>query len=185
MTLGDDGRRVTEAGPMLLAAAALLLQRYHYWTEPVALADERTMLLAENEYFIVGLADFSDAQDLIAAEASASQSLVERLADLDSTAKRWDVYLVLLSPSAKSGEDLSETITTIVYNTRYLRRIVRWDLTPDAHVLTRALQPFLPLPAPPLDRPAAPTELLVERLAQFGIGADEARLAVSQWRESS
>jgi hypothetical protein len=170
---------------MLLAAAALLLQRHGYRTEPVALPDGRTLLLAEDDYFIVGLADFSDPQDLIAAEASASESLVDRLADLDSAAKRWDVYLVLLSPSAKSGEALSETITTIVYNTRFLRRIVRWDLTPDVHVLTRALQPFLPLPAPPRDRPAAPTELLVERLAQFGIAADEARLAVAQWREAS
>ncbi len=82
MSPADDVRQLSDASPMLLAAAAVLLQRHNYWTDPVALPDGRTLLLAENEYFIVGLTDFSGAQDLITAEASASQSLVERLADL-------------------------------------------------------------------------------------------------------
>ena len=169
---------------VLLAPAALLLRGYGYWTEPVALPDGRTLLLAENDYFVFGVTEFAGAGDLSAAEASATAGLVDRLPERQPGAKHWDIYLVLLSTATRSGDDMPEAVTSIVYNTRYLRRIVRWDVTPDDVALARALQAFLPLPAPPEGRSVPAVELLSEKLTQFGIEPEAARLAIRQWQET-
>lgn len=186
MTDAVDGpEEMDRSNSMLIAGSAVILQSLGYWTEPVALPDNRTLLLAENDYFALGLTEFGDGRDLPYAEASASAGLVDRLLDAKDGAKRWDLYLVLMTAASQSGDDMPESVTSIVYNTRYLRRIVRWDLTPETHVLTRALQAFLPLPTPPRGRVAAPIDLLASNLPQFGVSPDAADLAVRQWRESS
>lgn len=166
---------------VLLSPAALLLQRHGYATHPVTLAPGLTLLLAENDFFAVGLVEFTTQANLSGVESLGVAELANRLS-ADAEAKRWDAYLVLLSPAALASDAMPESVTTIVYNTRFLRRIVRWHVQPDEDSLSRALRPFLPLAAAQSGQPMSPLDRLAERLPSYGVSAEDAAQAIVRWR---
>jgi hypothetical protein len=167
---------------VLLGPAALLLQSHGFLTATIPLSAATTLLLAENDYFAIGIAEFAGPADLVSTESSSAAEIVERVSR-DAGAKRWDAYLVLLSTTAQVGEDLlPEEVATIVYDTRYLRRIVRWNVAPDQDALTQALRAFIPLPAPQSGAPTSPLGRLGKSLVTYGIPEAEASDAIARWR---
>jgi hypothetical protein len=140
------------------------------------------LLLAENDYFALGVSEFGGPADLTIAESTSASQLVDHISDRTG-AKHWDTYLVLLSTSAQIGEDLiPEAVATIVYDTRFLRRIVRWNVSPDQESLANALRPFLPLPAPQSATASNPLDRLARSLVAYGITDDEATETIERWR---
>lgn len=170
----------TPSEPVLLGPAALLLQTHRYATHPVSLAPGMTLLLAENDFFAVGLVEFNTPAELSGAEAAGAAELADRLST-GAGAKRWDTYLVLLSATL-AGDAMPESVTTIVYNTRFFRRIVRWNVQPDEDSLSRALRPFLPLTAAQAEQPMSPLNRLAERLPSYGVSAKDAAQAIVRWQ---
>lgn len=166
----------------LLAAAALVLRSHAFGLRTVPLTGMSTqLLLAENELFLLGLVEFPGPDHLAAVESAAALDLAERLDQ--AAAKRWDAYLVLLTDSPAANQEMSAAVADILYNTRYLRRIIRWELAPSDDSLTTALKPFLPLPdagraADLLD----PMQALVARMVAHGIAPEDATEALELWR---
>ncbi len=140
------------------------------------------MLLAEDSLFVIGAIEFQNATELPTLEAAASLQLADQLAD--AGAKRWDAYLVMLSSAAATERGMSEDVTDIVYNTRYLRRLIRWGVTPTEASLADALRLFLPLPVPGMTGPVDPVQMLADRLPSRGVNPDSAAAAFAQWRGS-
>lgn len=167
----------------LLAPAALVLRRHDFRTRPVPSHDTEPMLVAESPLFLVGIVEFAGSSDLPSIEASASTQMADYVAD--AGAKRWDTYLVLLSAAPATERAWSEDVTDILYNTRYLRRIVRWSVAPTESSLATALRPFLPLPLPSTAGPIDPIELLVEELPGHGVDAERVATGIAQWRADS
>jgi hypothetical protein len=165
----------------LLGPAALLLRGHGFVTQPVTLVPGLTLLLAENDFFVVGLVEFATPVDLSSVESASAAEFAARLSD-GGGAKRWDAYLVLLSPAALAGDVMPESVTTIVYNTRFLRRIVRWNVGPDEDSLSRALRPFLPLTSAEAGEQSSPLDRLAGQLPSYGISSEDALQALAEWR---
>lgn len=181
MTDGPTPEATTDATrAALLAPAALVLRRHDFRTRPVASHESQPMLLAENPLFLVGVVEFVGASVLQSVEAAASTQLADYVAD--AGAKHWDTYLVLLSAAAATERGWSEDVTDILYNTRYLRRIVRWGVVPTESSLTSALRPFLPLPSPSTSGPIDPIQRLEDELPSHGVDPEKAATALAQWR---
>jgi len=167
--------------PVLLGSAALLLQAHRYATHSVALASGRTLLLAENDFFAVGVVEFGIPAELSAAEAAGAAELAERLST-GAGVKRWDAYLVLISSSVLAGDAMPESVTTIVYNTRFLRRIVRWNVQPGEDSMARTLRPFLPLATAQAGQPMSALDRLAQQLPSYGVPVEDAAQAIARWR---
>lgn len=174
----------TEVSPLLSSAAEVLgaegFDLKSLTTDNLA----SPMLLAENEYFILGLSAFGDAQELAAVEGAAAVGLAEAV--IESGSKRWDLYLVLLTESESQDDAMSEVVTEILYNTRYLRRVVRWDVSAVGEFMRFALRPFLPLPPHRAagDMVEDPLRELWERLPLHGVAHDQVRKAIAQWESA-
>jgi len=166
----------------LLAPAALVLRRHDFRTRPVASSGSQPMLLAEDPLFLIGIVEFVGASDLPSVEAGASTQLADYVAD--AGAKQWDTYLVLLSAAAGTERGWSEDVTDILYNTRYLRRMVRWGVVPTESSLSSALRPFLSLPLPSTPGPIDPIQRLVNELPSHGVDTEKTATALAQWRAS-
>jgi hypothetical protein len=143
----------------LLGPAALLLEGHGYATHTVFLEGDNRLLLAENAYSAIGIAEFATAAELPGLALTVAGDLVDRL-NRSSGAKRWDAYLVLLSTSVATESSMPEAVANIVYNMRFLRRIVRWNVPPDEPGIARALRPFLPLTAASSGGQVTPVTLL-------------------------
>lgn len=167
--------------PVLLAPAALLLQGHGYQTRSVGIDAGSALLLAENEYFALGLVEFGRPDQLAAAEAAGAAELADRIST-EAGAKRWDAYLVLLSSTAQTGATLPESVATIVYNTNFFRRIVRWNVQPEDSSLARALRPFLPFTVAPTGLATRPIDRLRQGLRSYGVSEDDADLAIARWQ---
>jgi hypothetical protein len=165
----------------LLGPASVLLQSHHYVTRSLSVEADVTILLAEDPYFALAIAEFSTSQDLPTAEEAGAAALVEQISP-DAGVKRWDAYLVLLSSASADQHDMPESVTNIVYNTSLFRRIVKWNVTPNAASLDRALRAFIPLASPPNVALMNPVDRLAERLPSFGISRDDAEAAISRFR---
>jgi hypothetical protein len=165
----------------LLGPAALLLEGHGYATQTDLLEGDNPLLLAENAYFAIGIAQFATASDLPGLALTVAGDLVDRL-NRSSGAKRWDAYLVLLSTSIATESSMPEAVTNIVYNMRFLRRIVRWNVAPDEPGIGRALRPFLPLTAASSGGQVTPLALLSQRLTSYGVATEDAELALAQWQ---
>ncbi len=169
----------------LLAAASLVLRGKGFTVGSSSAAGTgQQLLLAENDLFVIGLVEFASPDELPVLEGSATIELAEHLAS--AGAKRWDAYLVLLTSLPAGNQQMSATVTDILYNTRYVRRIIRWGLAADPDVVAVALRPFFPLSAVYGGTPASdPVRQLADRLPAHGVSSVEARAAVNLWLASS
>jgi hypothetical protein len=147
MTAGAPDRET------LLDAAERVLERAGFAVRIELLeGGDRSWLLAENELFALGAIAGDTLEDLEPLESTATQTLLTRLGGLDGGAKRWDAYLVLLTPQRWSTVDSRDRVE-LVYNTRGIRRLIGAELIPDDErdvedAVARALRPFLPLGDP-------------------------------------
>ncbi len=168
----------------LLAAAALVLRSRDFAVQTLQLADSSVpVLLAEDPHFLVCIVQFAGPDQLTALESAATFGLVERLDG--AHAKRWDAYLVLLTRELAPREHLSATVADILYNTRYVRRMIRWGVANSEEYLTKALRPFVSLPEQSKGLIVDPLQLLLDRLPMHGIDKAAAVEAISLWEASA
>jgi hypothetical protein len=136
------------AGDGLVEAATRILERSAFKTEHGSLPGVGgPWLLAENEFFAIGVLAGASLHDLAVVDSVAAAAVLDRLGGTEGGAKRWDAYLVLLTSEPSRDADDRERVE-LVYNTRGVRRIVGQGLSPTDDSVGRVLTPFLPLRGP-------------------------------------
>lgn len=103
---------MTDVAPpqRLLGPASVFLQSHDYVTRSLATSGDTTVLLAEDPYFALAVAEYVDAQDIAAVEEAGAAALVEQISP-DAGPKRWDAYLILLS--AAQADTPASSITGV------------------------------------------------------------------------
>jgi hypothetical protein len=142
-----------------------------------------TMILAENDYFMVAATAVGTVKDL----ASAEPYLVDRLSVAVSSEgagpKRWDAYAVLLTQQTGGNDDDLSRLFELAYDTSGVRRIVQAGVHPDLESVRRAIVPFV---RPPdllsRDLAADPLEQLEQELERLGSDPLTARRALDVYR---
>lgn len=181
MTAGAPDREA------LLEVAERVLERAGFAVRIELLnGSDRSWLLAENELFALGAIAGDTLEELEPVESTATQALLGRLGGLDGGAKRWDAYLVLLTPQRWSTVDSRERVE-LVYNTRGIRRLIGGELIPDHEgdvedAVTRVLKPFLPLRDPLGAHLDDLDEALVAALVLNGVDPDSAPRYAAAYR---
>jgi hypothetical protein len=147
MTAAASGRE------LLLETAGRVLERAGFAVriEPLE-GGERPWLLAENELFALGAIAGETLEELQRVESTATDTLLSRLGGLDGGAKRWDAYLLMLTPQRWSALNSRDRVE-LVYNTRGIRRLIGAELIADESgdiedAVASVLRPFLPLGDP-------------------------------------
>lgn len=167
----------------LLAVAQLVLRARGFLVRTSHLSNSSVpLLLAEDAHFVLCVIEFETAGQLTALESAGTFELAEQLDG--ALAKRWDAYLVLLTRELAPTDAFTATVADILYNTRYVRRMVRWGVANTEKSLTQALRPFMDLPHQEAGTALDPVQLLLERLPLYGIDKPSAVEAVTRWEAS-
>jgi hypothetical protein len=172
---------------VLLEAAGRVLERAHFAVRIEALGEsEQPWLLAENELFALGAIEGETLHDLEQIESTATQALLSRFGSLERGAKRWDAYLLLLTPQPWSSLDDRDRVE-FVYNTRGVRRLIGAELVADESgdvqaAVARVLRPFLPLGEPLGGALADLDDALINALVVNGVGREDAQRYVAAFR---
>lgn len=171
------------ADPRLLSVARRVLDRHHFRVQETQLdgLDDVTWLLAESEYFVLGVAAGQTFDDLLVLEGYVAAALGELLQGSVLGAKRWDSYVVLL---ASSGADQRGRpgVVRLQYKTRSLRRLVCLGTAAHEDAIAGALATFLPLPDPPPGGLPSAFDELVQQLVLNGIPGEQAADVVARYR---
>lgn len=171
--------------PRLLAVARRVLEANRFRVREAELAvdgaDDASWLLAESEYFVLGVVAGYTLDDLIVFEGYVADALGALVQDGDLGSKRWDSYVVLLA-SAGAEERGAPSVVGLQHNTRSLRRIVALGTAAHEEAVTHALANFLPLPQAPAGGLPSAFEELVAELVINGIAQEQAIAAVDSYR---
>jgi hypothetical protein len=109
----------------LLLLARRILERHHFRVQErqVEGLQDATWLLAESDFFVLGIAAGLELDDLLLLEGYVVEALGRLLQDNGLGAKRWDSYVVLLSTTGAEERGRPDVVR-IQHNTRSIRRIV-------------------------------------------------------------
>jgi len=167
----------------LLSVARRVLDYHHFRVQEarVSRVDDAAWLLAENEYFVLGVTAGETFDDLLVLEGYVAAALGERLHSDGLGAKRWDSYVVLLA-SAGADQRGQPDVVRLQYNTRSLRRLVCLGTAAHEDAVASALATFLPLPDPPPGGLPSAFDELIQQLVINGIPPDRAAGAVANYR---
>jgi hypothetical protein len=173
------------ADSRLVSVARSVLERHHFRVQEAQVAglDDVTWLLAESEYFVLGLAAGHTFDDLLVLEGYVAATLGEMLQGGALGAKRWDSYVVLLASSGADQRGRPDVVR-LQYNTRSLRRLVCLGTAAHEDAVAGALATFLPLPDPPPGGLPSAFDELVEQLVVNGIPGERAASVVARYRET-
>jgi hypothetical protein len=178
----------------LLEVARIVLDRAGFATERLdltfgdeaSLLEQRTLLLAQDRFFILAVGSAATVADLGALEPAAVLELTHRAATSNLGAKQWDLYLVLLAEQSAPDDGRASTeIASLNYNTRSIRRLAHAGVAATVEAVERALRPFLPLPE--ISEAAVLEDaltLLEQALTAEGIDLQLAARAVAAFRET-
>jgi len=173
-----------QSDPELLALARAVLSGEQYRVEEVS-DHGIPMLLAENYYFIVGVAAAPTIAQLVLAEGVAEDVLARRLGEADVGPKVWDAYLILLTQEGLSeGGEATRNLFRINYDTQAIRRIAHSGVGPTLAEVRHALTPFV-VPIE-LDDPTIAGDAFksfTDALIQRGISRELATRAVAAFRQ--
>lgn len=169
-----------------LRLAEEILRRASFATSWIELSGKWRILVAENDYFVLGVAAAPTLRDLLSAEEALSVTFVNQLADRAAGPKQWDAYLVLMTPELLSGsKEATSELVALNYDTRYLRRLAHVGVQAAANSIESALRPFLPLPiGRDLESAVDPLSLLQAELPHFGVTPEKAAQAVENYRSA-
>lgn len=169
----------------LLAVARRVLTHHHFRVQESQLPglDDGAWLLAESEYFVLGLATGQTFDDLLVLEGYVVAALGELLQGSELGPKRWDSYVVLLASSDSDQRGRAEVVR-LQYNTRSLRRLVSLGIAAHEEAVTSALATFLPLPDPPPGGLRSAFDELKQQLVINGIPDAQAAAAVATYRST-
>lgn len=167
----------------LLLLARRILERHRFRVQERRLEglEDVGWLLAESEYFVLGVAAGETIDDLLVLEGYVADALGRLLEDGRLGAKRWDSYVVLLATSSVEARGRPDVVR-LQHNTRSLRRLVALGTAAHEEAVATALATFLPLPEPSKNGLRPPFDELVEQLILNGVDAAQARSAVSSYR---
>ena len=163
----------------ILAIASLVLGRAGYTVDSIVTETGRLVVTASNPEFSLGVVEFSDATDLALAEHEGFVAVTDQ--SVFPAANRWDTYLVLVSSSKLDTDSSSVETYSITYDTRFVRRIVKWDTTATPTDVEDALSPFIPLVA---EGSVQTTDILAELVGAMirnGVSEVSAQQSVSDW----
>lgn len=178
----------------LLEVARIVLDRAGFATERLdltfggeaSLLEQRTLLLAQDRFFILAVGSAATVADLGALEPAAVLELTHRAATSNLGAKQWDLYLVLLAEQSAPDDGRASTeLASLNYNTRSIRRLAHAGVAATVEAVERALRPFLPLPE--ISEAAVLEDaltLLEQALTAEGIDLQLAARAVAAFRET-
>jgi hypothetical protein len=168
--------------PGLLAVARRVLTQHGFQASERSLegAGEATWLLAESNYFLLGVATGETFEDLLVLEGYLVAALGGLLDENDLGPKRWDSYVVLISGSGTDQRGAPDVVR-LQYNTRSLRRLVCLGTPAREDAVAEALATFLPLPEPPPGGLPSAFDELVTQLVINGIPEDEAAIGVKNY----
>jgi hypothetical protein len=178
----------------LLEVARIVLDRAGFATERLdltfddkaSLLEQRTLLLAQDRFFILAVGSASTVADLGALEPAAVLELTHRAETSNLGAKQWDLYLVLLAEQSAPDDGRASTeLASLNYNTRSIRRLAHAGVAATVEAVERALRPFLPLPE--ISEAAVLEDaltLLEQALTAEGIDLQLAARAVAAFRET-
>jgi hypothetical protein len=171
--------------PGLLAVARRVLTQhgFHSSERPLDGVGETTWLLAESDYFLLGVAAGKTFEDLLVLEGYLAAALGALFNENDLGPKRWDSYVVLIS-SAGTDQRGAPDVVRLQYNTRSLRRLVCLGTPAREDAVAEALATFLPLPEPPPGGLPSAFDELVAQLVINGIPEEQAATAVTNYRSS-
>jgi hypothetical protein len=169
--------------PGLLAVARRVLTYHGFRSSerPLEGAGEATWLLAESDYFLLGVAAGETFEDLLVFEGYLAAVLGALFSENDLGPKRWDSYVVLIS-SAGTDRRGGPDVVRLQYNTRSLRRLVCLGTPAREDAVAEALATFLPLPAPPPGGLPSAFDELIAQLVINGIPEEQAATAVTNYR---
>jgi hypothetical protein len=188
------GRLSDSFSAPLLEVARIVLERAGFTIErlDLTLGDEgsslegRTLLLAQDRFFIIAVGAAATVADLRALEPAAVFELTQRAATSSLGAKQWDLYLVLLAEQAASDDGRgSSELASLNYNTRSIRRLAHAGVVATIEAVERVLRPFLPLPE--ISEAAVLEDaltLLEQALTAEGVEQQLAGRAVAAFRET-
>lgn len=178
-----DGSRGIEPDPMLLAEVDVRLREAGFSTaQRTSGHAEIPWLLAEDPFFILGVAAGRTIGDVYGLEALIAAEFGALVAKGQVGAKRWDAHLVLIaSDEAPSGT--TAHAMSLQYDLRALRRIVAHGLATNPDRLVQALAPFLPLPDSGTTLGSTPMQELKEELVVNGIDESDAEMAVAAFEQ--
>jgi hypothetical protein len=174
-----------DADSQLLSVARRVLDKNHFRVRETQVdgLERATWLLAESEYFVLGVAAGKTFEDLVVLEGYIAAALGELLQDGELGAKRWDSYVVLLSSSGADQRGRPDVIR-LQHNTRSLRRLVCLGTAAHDDAVTNALATFLPLPDAPAGGLPSAFDELVEQLVINGVRQEHATAAVTSYRST-
>lgn len=170
----------------LLLLARRILERHGFRVQErqVEGLQDATWLLAESDFFVLGIAAGLELDDLLLLEGYVVEALGRLLQDNGLGAKRWDSYVVLLSTTGAEERGRPDVVR-IQHNTRSIRRIVALGTAAHEEAVASALATFLPLQEPPMQGLRPPFDELVEQLVLNGVDHDQAEAAVTSYRSQS
>jgi hypothetical protein len=173
------------ADPLVLSIARRILERHKFLVEERQAEglENATWLLAESEYFVLGVAAGKTFDDLVVLEGFVADSLSRVVSEGSIGAKRWDSYVVLLA-SSDADQRGRPGVVRLQYNTRALRRLVSLGVGAHEDAVAAALSTFLPIPDPPAGGLPSPFDDLVEQLTLNGVPEEQAAAAVANYRGS-
>jgi hypothetical protein len=171
--------------PHLLSVARRVLSQHQFRVQESQLNDLEgaSWLLAESEYFVLGVAAGQTFDDLLLMEGYVTATVGELLTRRSVGAKRWDSYVVLLSSSGRDERGRPDVVR-VQHNTRSMRRIVCLGTAAQDDAMADALATFLPLPDPPAGGLPSAFDELVRQLVINGIAEDEAAGVVATYRST-
>jgi hypothetical protein len=175
---------VVVGDPALLAVARRVLAQHAFRIEESSLegTGDVTWLLAESDYFLLGVTCGQSLADLLVLEGFLAAALSTLVQGPKLGSKRWDCYAVLLSSSSTDQRGAPDVVR-LQYNTRSLRRLVSLGTAPHEDAVREALATFLPLPDPPPGGLPSAFDELVSQLVINGIPSEQASSVVASYRE--
>lgn len=173
-------------GQEYLQLAEAMLRGGGFAVSRVKLSSTLELLVAENDYFVLGIAVAPTLLQLLQMESSLSIDFSNRVAQQAAGPKQWDAYLVLLTPaSGEISKDEVAELSAINYNTRYIRRLAHVGVRPTHESLEQALRPFLPLPSlQDLDSGTDALLLLEQELPRYGVDSEHSARVIARYRTS-
>lgn len=181
--MSDVVPNAVSADRELLALARSILADEGYVVEEIEATT--ALVLAENPYFLVGVAATPTIAQLLVAEGIAEAMIAERLAAADPGPKRWDAYLILLTQErSPENSETTRELFNINYDTTNLRRIAHSGVDATLAAVRDAMTPFV---APiELDDPTLAQDafsFFAEALAGRGIERDLVNRAIGGFRQ--
>lgn len=184
MTAPAFGSPSLQLAASLLAAEGFVVRREELVVEGSDSDGPLEILLAENALFVMAAAFQDTLAQLRMIEPALSAYLAEALAEANDLGdKAWDGYVVLLTGEKLADLEDGSELHELVYDTRYVRRLVRLDVRENLESVSEALRPFLRLRR--LDLQEIVVDVLsdlTDALATEGVPRPEAMAAVEGYR---